>query len=81
MLTERITGTVTQYDAAAGQGVIVRDDDQSEVFVDVFGLAPGQEQELNVGMRVEFRVLGHTTGLRAEDVIIFDDRESSKDVG
>lgn len=70
MADERMTGTVKFYDAVAGQGVITRDDGQGKVFVDVFGLQPGEEMKMQAGVRVEFQVLAHTTGLRAEEVVV-----------
>ena len=70
MAEERQTGTVKSYDPVAGQGVIIRDDEQDELFLDVFGVEPGHELKIKVGARVEFRVLAHTTGLRAEEVVV-----------
>lgn len=70
MTGERVTGTVKSYDAVAGQGVITRDDGQGEVFVDIFGLQPGEEMKMQAGVRVEFQVLAHTTGPRAEEVVV-----------
>jgi cold shock CspA family protein len=43
MADQRLTGKVKSYDPIKGQGVIVRDDAQGELFVDVFGLNPGEE--------------------------------------
>jgi cold shock CspA family protein len=72
MSAGRITGIVKAYDAVAGQGVIVRDDGQGEVFVDVFGLQLGDEMKMREGVRVEFQALAHTTGPRAEGVVVLD---------
>ena len=69
---ERVTGTIKTFDHVEGQGTIVRDDGAGEVFLDVFGLQPGDELKVKNGVRVEFSVLAHTTGLRAEDVLIVD---------
>lgn len=76
MADERLTGTVKSYDAIEGQGVIARDDGEGELFLDVFGLNPGAELAIKEGVRVEFRVLRHTTGPRAEEVTVLDEPES-----
>ncbi|MEN8260698.1 MAG: cold shock domain-containing protein [Pseudomonadota bacterium] len=72
MAMERITGTIKTFDPVEGQGTIARDDGAGEVFLDVFGLQPGDELRIKEGVQVEFRVLAHTTGHRAEDVRILD---------
>ena len=69
----RVTGTVREFDPVAGQGTIALDDGQGEVFVDVFGLKLGEELKIETGARVEFQLIAHTTGPRAEDVVILDE--------
>lgn len=71
-----VTGTVKDFDPASGQGTITLDDGQGEVFVDVFGLKPGEEMKIKTGSRVEFQVIPHTTGPRAEEVVILDETET-----
>ncbi|MCH8877738.1 MAG: cold shock domain-containing protein [Chloroflexi bacterium] len=73
MADQRLTGTVKSFDAFEGQGVIVRDDGGGELFLDVFGMDPGTELKIQEGVRVEFRVLAHTTGLRAEEVTVLSE--------
>lgn len=73
MPDERLTGTVQSFDAIEGQGVIVRDDGGGELFLDVFGMSPGAELQIQEGVRVEFRVLSHTTGPRAEEVTVLSE--------
>lgn len=70
MSNGRQTGTVKSFDSMKGQGMIVRDDGQGELFVDLFSLEPGEELKIREGVRVEFRVLPHTTRPRAEEVIV-----------
>ena len=70
MADQHLTGKVKSYDPIKGQGVIIRDDGQGELFVDVFGLNPGEELKIRPGLRVRFRLLAHTTGPRAEDVTV-----------
>lgn len=76
MPNQRITGRVKSFDATKGQGIITRDDGQGDVFVDLFGLNPGEETKMQIGARVEFVVLPHTTGPRAEEVAVFSSAEA-----
>ena len=71
-MENRQTGTVIAYDSVAGQGIILPDNGQGELFLDVYGLLPGFELKIREGARVAFRVLAHTTGPRAEDVEVLD---------
>lgn len=73
MAEGRMTGTVKEFDPVSGQGTITLDEGQGEVFVDVFGLKPGEELKIDTGVRVEFQVIPHTTGPRAEDVVILEE--------
>ena len=70
MSSQRLTGKVKSFDPVKGQGTITRDDGQGYVFVDLFGLNPGEELKIIAGVRVEFVVLPHTTGPRAEQVTV-----------
>lgn len=70
MTSGRQIGTVKSYDPIKGQGLITRDDGQGELFLDVFGLNPGEELKIREGVKVEFRIVGHTTGPRAEEVSV-----------
>ena len=75
MSDPRITGKVKSFDPNKGQGIIARDDGQADVFVDLFGLNPGEDTKIQKGARVEFIVLAHTTGPRAEEVTVLSSAE------
>lgn len=70
MADQRLSGTVKTLDAVSGQGVVLRDDGEGELYLDVFALNRGDEFRIRPGTRVEFALLAHTTGPRAEAVTV-----------
>lgn len=62
-------GTVKQYDAVGGFGLIAADEGDTDLFVRSASIASGGPETLTVGARVEFEVDEGERGLEAFDVV------------
>ncbi|GGU76816.1 cold-shock protein [Lentzea flava] len=76
-MSDVLTGRVVRFDAGRGFGFIAPDKGgEEDVFVHVNGLVEGK-QDLRVGTRVSFQVVGGKRGLKAYDVRVVDPGDST----
>lgn len=72
-MPERVTGTVTNWNAFLGMGFIERDfcgDDQGHICIEANAIRKGCSFKLELGLRVEFIITPGTRGPQAEDVTL-----------